>query len=441
MSNAVSSATAMAASPDIARRTMRKVELRLVPFCMLLFVVSFVDRINVSFAALKMNKALAIGNEAFATGVGLFFIGYFLFEVPSNLILHRVGARRWISRIVIGWGALTALHALVVGTGSFYSLRFLLGLAEAGFAPGLLFYFTQWFPQQYRGAIMSRYLTASAIAIIVGAPMSTSLFHLDGLFGIADWQWMFLVEGALGVGLGLITLFYLPDRPETAGWLSDEERRWLTGAIETQRRATAGLQGFAPALRDARVWVLTFMFFTFGISSYGVIFWIPQIIKQIPGISTDAVGWTTSAIWICAIIAMTLVGRNSDRTNERYLHFAASMVIGALGLIGSVLVGDPVVALVLIGIGAVGIWCGLGVFWTIPQQLFSGAAAAGCIALINATGNLGGYVGPKLMAFSKDSFGSFATGLVALGVIMIAGAAAALVMKAATRGTTANAGL
>jgi sugar phosphate permease len=415
---------------DIAAATMRKVSWRIVPFCILLFIVAFVDRINVGFAALEMNHALGIGSEAFGLGVGLFFIGYFLFEIPSNLILQRVGARIWIGRIVISWGALTALHVFVAGPQSFYLLRFLLGLAEAGFAPGLLFYFTLWFPSQYRGAAMSRYLTASAIAVVVGAPFSTSLFHLSGLLGLAGWQWMFLIEGGLGLVLGLVTLGYLTDRPEDAGWLTPEERQWLTAALAREpARHIPGAAAFRTALADPRAWVLTFMFFCFGLSSYGIIFWIPQIVKQLSGLSNTAVGFVTALPWLAAVVVMTLVGKSSDRHNERHLHFAASFAVGAVGLIGSVLVADPIVAMIFIGLGAVGIWSGLGVFWTMPPLLFTGPAVAGCFALINSIGNLGGFVGPYTMGLARSASGSFSTGLIGLAGFLIAGAIAAVLLK------------
>jgi ACS family tartrate transporter-like MFS transporter len=322
MSNTVSSAAGTLSESDLGRTTIRKVERRLVPFCMLLFIVSFLDRINIGFAALQMNKQMSIGAAAFGAGVGLFFIGYFLFEVPSNLILHRVGARRWISRIVISWGATTALHVFITGVKSFDALRFLLGLAEAGFAPGLLYYFTGWFPAQYRGAVMARYLTASAIAIIIGAPLSTSLFHLGGIFRLAGWQWMFLIEGGLGVALGIVTLFYLTDKPQDAAWLAADERNWLVTAMATQSRHVVEFSGFGASLKDVRLWLLTFMFFCFGIASYGLIFWIPQIIHQLSGLSSDGIGVVAALPWIAAIIAMTIVGKSSDQRQERYLHFA-----------------------------------------------------------------------------------------------------------------------
>jgi MFS family permease len=415
---------------DIGPATMRKVGWRIVPFCILLFIVAFIDRINVGFAALEMNHALGIGSEAFGFGVGLFFIGYFLFEVPSNLILQRVGARIWISRIVISWGALTALHVFVVGPQSFYALRFLLGLAEAGFAPGLLFYFTLWFPAQYRGAAMSRYLTASAIAVVIGAPLSTSLFRLSGLLGLAGWQWMFLIEGGLGIVLGIVTLFALTDRPEDARWLSAAERQWLTAALAREpARRLPGAGDFRRALRDWRVWVLTFMFFCFGLSSYGIVFWIPQIVKQLSGLSNTAVGFATALPWLAAIVVMTIVGKSSDRHDERHWHFAGSFLAGAVGLVGSVLVADPIAALAFIGIGAIGIWSALGVFWTMPPLLFTGPAAAGCLALINAIGNLGGFAGPYMMGLAKGTTGSFSAGLIGLAGFLLAGAAAAVLLK------------
>jgi MFS family permease len=421
-------------SGEVSLRTMAKVERRIVPFCILLFVVAFIDRINVGFAALQMNQALGIGSEAFGAAVGIFFIGYFLFEVPSNLILHKVGARRWIARIVISWGALTALHMFIQGPQSFYLMRFLLGLAEAGFAPGLLFYFTLWFPTRFRGRAMSKYLTASALAVIVGAPASTSIFHLSGVLGLAGWQWMFLIEGALGVTLGLITLVYLTDTPKDAKWLEPDERAWLIAAMEREpARQGAHAGDFVAALRDYRVWVLTFMFFCFGLSSYGVIFWLPQIVRQMSGLSNTAIGFVTALPWIAACVVMVLVGRSSDRHAERHYHFAASFVLGAVGLIGSVMVSDPVVAMVFISLGAIGMWSGLGVFWTIPPQLFSGTAIAGCLALINSIGNLGGFFGPTMMGWAKANTGSFSAGLIGLGVFLLLGAGAALWLKQATR--------
>jgi MFS family permease len=425
-------------SADIGRITMGKVHRRIVPFCILLFVVAFIDRINVGFAALQMNQALAIGSEVFGAGVGIFFIGYFLFEIPSNLILHRVGARVWISRIVISWGLLTMLHVFITGMWSFYILRFLLGLAEAGFAPGLLFYFTLWFPAQYRGVALSRYLTASAIAVVIGAPFSTSLFQLSGLLGLAGWQWMFLIEGGLGILLGLITLVYLTNKPDEARWLTAEERQWLVSAMEREpARRAPGAGDFRKALGDYRVWVLTFIFFCFGIASYGIIFWIPQIVKQLSGFSNISTGYVTALPWIAAIIVMTLVGKSSDKYGERHLHLAGSFIVGAIGLAGSVLVTDPMIALLFIGLGAVGIWSALGVFWTIPPQLFSGTALAGCLALINSIGNLGGFVGPYAMGVAKANTGTFSTGLVGITCVLVAGAVAAVILKQATRRTFA----
>jgi sugar phosphate permease len=419
---------------DIAQRTISKVQRRILPFCIILFIVSFIDRINVGFAALEMNRTVGIGSEAFGAGVGLFFIGYFLFEIPSNLVLQRVGARVWIARIVISWGALTALHMFIVGPQSFYILRFLLGLAEAGFAPGLLYYLTLWFPSAHRGVAMSRYLTASAIAVVIGAPFSTSLFHLAGLWGLASWQWMFLIEGGLGVVLGVATLWLLTDRPEQASWLTGEERAWLLDALAREpARHKPGAGDLKAALRDIRVWVLTFMFFCFGLASYGIVFWIPQIVKQLSGISNVNTGFVTALPWVAAIVVMILVGRSSDRHNERHLHFAGSFVVGAIGLLGSVTVTDPILAIVFIGLGAVGIWSALGVFWTIPQQLFTGAAAAGCLALINSIGNLGGFVGPYMMGVAKGMTGNFSAGLIGLAGFLVIGAIAAVALKQATR--------
>jgi sugar phosphate permease len=417
-------------SEDVGRATMRRVERRIVPFLILLFIVSFIDRINVGFAALEMNRTLGIGSAAFGFGVGIFFIGYFLFEIPSNLILHRVGARVWIARIVISWGALTAAHVFIRGPESFYLLRFMLGLAEAGFAPGLLFYLTLWFPSEYRGAVMSRYLTASAIAVVIGAPLSTTLFRLGGVLGLAGWQWMFLIEGGLAVVLGLVTLRVLTDRPAEAGWLAPAQRQWLLAAMEREpSRRSPAAGDFRAALADGRIWVLTFMFFCFGLSSYGIIFWMPQIVRQLTGLSSTAIGFVTALPWLAAVIVMTLVGRSSDRHNERHLHFAASFVVGAIGLAGSVLAGNPLIAMLFIGLGAAGIWSALGVFWTMPAQLVSGTAAAGSLALINAIGNLGGFVGPYLMGLAKGSSGSFSSGLIGLAVCLVVGAVAAVLLK------------
>jgi predicted MFS family arabinose efflux permease len=245
---------------------------------------------------------------------------------------------------------------------------------------------------------------------------------------------MFLIEGGLGIALGLVTLRYLTDRPEQAQWLTAEERQWLVAALEREpARRSEGAGDFRAALLDARVWLLTFMFFCFGLSSYGIIFWIPQIVKQMSGLSNTTVGFVTAIPWIAAIVVMTLVGQSSDRHNERHLHFAASFVVGAIGLIGSVLIADPFVAMGFIGLGAVGIWSALGVFWTIPPTLFTGAALAGCLALINSVGNLGGFVGPYAMGLMKASTGTFVTGLIGLGCVLLAGAAASVLLKRAKR--------
>jgi MFS family permease len=384
-----------------------------------------------------MNKDLGISPEAFGFGAGIFFVGYLLFEVPSNMILQKVGARVWIGRIVISWGAITALHIFATGPTSFAALRFLLGLAEAGFAPGLLYYFTLWFPSSHRGAIMSRYLTASAIAVIVGAPLSTSILGLNGLLGLAGWQWMYLVEGGLGVVLGIVTLFYLTDNPKEAGWLTAAERNWLVATLEAEPAThTVGMSGVWKAFGDARVWVLTFMFFTFGIASYGLIFWIATIVRQVPGLSTtglfSGVALVTSALWIFAIIVMVLVGKSSDAMRERHFHFAGAFIVGAIGLIASVNIADPVIATCCLGVAAAGMWSGLGVFWTMPQQIFKGSAAAACLALVNSVGNLGGYFGPQFMGFAKGSYGNFNAGLVALAIAMILGAVASVLLKLVT---------
>jgi sugar phosphate permease len=418
---------------DLGRTVLRKAEMRLVPFAILLFVVSFIDRINAGFAAPALGKDLGITPSQFGFGAGIFFIGYLLFEVPSNMILQKVGARRWIGRIVISWGLITALHVFTAGATSFAWLRFFLGLAEAGFAPGLLYYFTLWFPSSHRGAIMSRYLTASAIAVIVGAPLSTSIFALNGVLGLAGWQWMFLVEGGLGVVLGIITLFYLTDNPNEAAWLNETERTWLTTTLDREPAThSAGVSGAVMAFRDARVWVLTFMFFTFGIASYGLIFWIATIVKQVPGLTLTGTGLVTSALWIVAIIVMVIVGKSSDHFRERHFHFAAAFVVGAIGLIASVSTADPIVATCFLGLAAAGMWSGLGVFWTMPQQIFKGSAAAACLALVNSIGNLGGFFGPYFMGLAKDYSGTFTTGLIGLAVVMILGAVASIGLKLTT---------
>jgi len=413
-----------------AESVMHKVSWRLIPFMVLLYFVAFLDRVNVGFAALTMNKDLGLTATVFGNGAGIFFIGYFIFEVPSNVALEKFGARMWIARIMITWGIISGLMALTTGPISFYTLRFLLGIAEAGFFPGMILYLTYWFPSAYRAKIVGCFLLAIPISSIIGAPISTALLGTS-ILGLKGWQSLFILEALPALVLGVVVLFYMTDRPEKAHWLTPAERDWLSRVLQAERKTRESVHHYTlgQALMNPRVVLFGLMYFGIVIGLYGFSFWLPQIIKGFGGLSNWQVGLITMIPSAFAAAAMYLWGRHSDKTGERVWHVFLPAIIGGTSLaISGFLTGTPALALVALTIGAMGIYAALPTFWTLPTAMLSGTAAAGGIALINSIGNLGGYFGPSFMGYLKDWTKSHTYGLIGLGACMAMSGFLALAM-------------
>src|SRR4051812_25374481 len=397
----------------VASRAIRRVRLRLVPFLALLYFVAYLDRVNVGFAALQMNAALGLSPTDYGRGAGIFFLGYFLFEVPSNLALARIGARVWIARIAIVWGLVSIAAMFAAGPRSFAALRFLLGAAEAGFFPGIVFYFTYWFPARERARAVAQFSMASMAAGIVGAPLSGALLSLRGAGGLDGWQWLFLVEGVPAVALGIVALFYLTDGPAHAPWLPDDERAWLVDALQRERETSprAHAHTIRAGLLDPAVWRLAAVLFLIVTSGYGFSFFLPQTVKRLSGASDLAVGMWTAVPFLVAAIGMITIAAHSDRTGERRLHVAACAALAAAGLASSSFTSAPLLALAALAIGAIGLYSATPPFWSLPTAFLRGDGAAAGIGLINSVGNLGGFVGPYLMGWLQDVSGDFRLGL------------------------------
>jgi MFS transporter, ACS family, tartrate transporter len=408
----------------LEQATLAKVTRRLLPFLVVCYFVAYLDRVNVSFAALTMNRDLGLSQTAYGFGSGIFFLAYFVFEVPSNLMLNRFGARRWIARIMITWGLLSGAMAFIGGETGFYVVRVLLGAAEAGFFPGIIFFLTLWFPSLYRARIVGYFMAAIPMSSVIGAPLSGQLLGLDGVWGFHGWQWMFLAEAAPALLLSVAVLFYLTDRPEEAAWLSAEERSWLVDRLarERRRRASAGPRGVAQA---SRVLALSVVYFGCVASNYGLGFFLPQIVKAF-GLSNAETGWVSALPYVVGAIGIVLWSRRSDRLHERRFHIAFPLLVAATGLAASTLTDDPVLRMAAFSVAGFGIYACLGVFWTLPTAFLSGAAAAGGIAVVNSIGNLAGFAGPFVMGWVKDATGSYTIGLLGLGAVALIAMAVAL---------------
>jgi ACS family tartrate transporter-like MFS transporter len=412
--------------------TLRAVSRRLIPFLFLLYVVSFLDRVNVGFAALEMNRDLGLSPAVYGFGAGIFFIGYSLFEVPSNLILARVGARRWIARIMITWGIIAAGMMFVRGPLSFYALRFLLGIAEAGFFPGIIFYLSEWFPADVRARAIARFMTAIPVSAVIGGPISGALLGLSGRLGLTGWQWLFLLEGLPAVVLGVAVLRYLPDGPEGAAWLAPEQRRWLVERLSTERDSCVARHGFSVirALSSGVVWqmgLLVFLSVSFG--QYALALWLPQIVRGFSGLSNLQVGFVSAIPNLVAVIAMVIVAAHSDRTGERCLHIAAASAVAAVGFLGCAFVQSPAFAVMFLSLAAAGLLSAHGPFWPLPSKFLTGSAAAGGIALINSLSNLSGFAGPYAIGLLNGASGNFRSGLLLLAFVPLAGMALALRLR------------
>lgn len=408
----------------VGRTTLAKITLRLIPFMFVLYIVAFLDRVNVGFAALQMNEDLGFSDTVYGIGAGIFFIGYFIFEIPSNLILEKVGARIWIARIMLTWGIISSAMFLIGGETSFYILRFLLGVAEAGFFPGMILYLTYWFPARERARRVALFMTAIPISGVFGSPLSGAILTLDGFAGLAGWQIMFLAEGIPAVLLGIVVLRFLPDGPDEAGWLEPEERSWLRGALERENRIKSehGEYTTRQALTNGKVWLLSAIYFGVVTSVYGASLWLPLIIEDLSGFGTFAVGLLGAIPYLAGAIGMVLFARHSDATGERRWHVAVAAFIATVGLVLTGATASPVVEMAALTLAALGIYSMLATFWSLPTAFLSGTAAAAGIALINSVGNLGGFVGPYVVGFLSDSTGSFYAGLLLLAsLILVAG--------------------
>jgi ACS family tartrate transporter-like MFS transporter len=422
------------------RAVLRKVGWRLLPFLFLLYVVNILDRGNVSFARLHMLEDMGLSDRSvqeavYGFGAGLFYVGYFVFEIPSNLILRRVGARRWLGRILITWGLVTAATLLVSAPVWFYLLRILLGLAEAGFFPGMILYLTYWFPAHERARVVGLLMAGSPLTGVLQGPLAGAILqYLNGWGGLAGWQWLFLLEGAPAVLLGFVTLRYLTDRPAQAGWLAPAERDWLAahvGLEEQERERRHGLT-LLGALVHRRVWLLTALYFTIAVGANAFGFYLPTLLKdRFPGRGDFEIGLLSAIPNVCAALAMVLNGFHSDRTGERRWHVAVPAFVAAAGwALCARAGGSPLLSLLALTLAQVGCMCMLPAFWTLPTAFLTGAAAAGGIALINSVGNFGGLTGPNILGQSAALTGSFTGGLVILAMVLALGGLLALGVRA-----------
>lgn len=413
----------------LGESVVSQVTWRLVPFLFLLYIVAYLDRINVGFAALQMQQQLGFNDAVYGLGAGMFFAGYFVFQVPSNLILQRVGARRWISVLMIFWGIISSSMIFVTTARSFYVLRFLLGLAEAGFFPGVILYLRNWFPPTARARTVARFMTAAPLSGVVGGPISGALLglHLGRLEG---WQWLFLMEGLPAILLGAVVWFFLTDRPEEASWLGEEQRGWLIGALaaENASHPTPDQGNFASAFVNWKIWLLIVVYFGLCAGSYGISLWLPNLIRSLSGLSNFLIGLLSAIPYIAAAITMVVVGHHSDHTGERRWHVAVPAFLGGLGLGIAAYSSSVAPAIVAISLAVLGVFCMLGPFWAIPTSLLNTTAAAAGIAFINSVGNLGGFFGPYIIGVVRHSSGGFRGGLLVLGAILLLGSGLVLLV-------------
>ena len=405
----------------IEQTAMRKIYLRLLPFAVVGYLLAYIDRINGSFAALTMRGDLDMSATAYGFAVGTFYWGYFIFEVPSNIVLEKVGARLWIARIMITWGILAGVTAMVTGATSFGVVRFLLGVAEAGFFPGLLLYFTYWFPTYHHARIVSGFLVGLPIAVAAGAPVSTALLGLDGMFGLKGWQIMYIAEGVPTVLLGFITFFVLTDRPAQAKFLTDAEKAWLTAKLASERDAKEAVKKFSvmQGFFDPKVLLLALNYFGIVVASLGILFFVPQIIKSIGVTDNMTVGWLTMIPYISGGIGLVGWGLVSDRMNERRWNLLGACVVSTVGLVIAGMTIGSWWAMVGLSIATFGFYGSKGPFWSMPPMFMTGTAAAASIAWINSIGNLGGFFGPWYVGVIKDWSGSYAGGLYGLAFLCL----------------------
>ncbi|MCQ8828292.1 MFS transporter [Streptomyces malaysiensis] len=419
-----------AETPALARENAvyRKVVRRIVPFLILCYVASYLDRVNVGFAKLQMSDDLGFSEAAYGLGAGLFFIGYFLLEVPSNLMLQRVGARTWIARIMISWGLVSAAFMFVTNEATFYVLRFLLGAAEAGFYPGVILYCTYWFPSHRRARVIAMFMSAIPVAGIFGNPLSGWIMdHFQGVNGWRGRQWMFLLEAAPALVIGVITLFYLDDDVRGAKWLTDEEKAVVERAVADDTAHQTVRSRVRDAFREPRVWLMCLIYFCFVMGQYALTFWMPSFVKSTGIEGNYAIGVLSAVPFLAALVAMNLFGRSADRRRERRWHLVIPSLMGAVGFsLAAVWNGSTALSLTALSVAAAGVLTCAPLFWSLPTAFLGGTAAAAGLAIINSVGNLAGFVSPYMIGAIKDATGSASIPMYVLAFTLVAGAAAVL---------------
>jgi len=415
---------------DIEKQTMDKVTWRLVPFLMLCYFIAYLDRVNIGFAGASMSKDLGLTAAAFGGAAGIFFIAYFFFEVPSNLALDRFGARLWIARIMLTWGIITGAQAFVQGELSLNIVRLLLGVAEAGFFPGIIFFLTLWFPSRYRARIVGLFMFAIPISTVIGAPISGFILNLEGFQGLHGWQWMFIIEALPALVMSIVVYFYLTDRPKDALWLAPAERQWLQDRLDAERatRERHGAMSWFRSMLDPRVIALGFVYMGCNIPQYGLSFFLPQIVKAFGGLNNVEIGVITALPYAVGAVGMIFWSRHSDKTGERKWHAVIPLGIIVVGLALAAVMPDPTLKMACLCVAGFGFFAVLPVFWTLPTTFLSGAGAAAGIAAVNSIGNLGGFFGPKVFGWLKDTTGADYASLMFLAACAVIGAVIVLVL-------------
>ena len=419
-----------AAENAIESRTIQKLQIRLIPYLFLLYVVAMIDRVNIGFAQLTMNKDLGLSSQQFSIAAGIFFIGYFLFEIPSNLILHKVGARVWIARILLSWGLVASLTGLVQSVHQLYAARVVLGFAEAGYYPGIVLYLTYWFRQKEQARVLSLFLTGFAVNSILGSPTSGFILQHVHWLGVASWRWLFVLEGLPAIALGFFTYLVLPNRPSEAKFLTAEEKEWLQTELQREdARKPPGRHSALEGITNLRVWHLAAIYFTMMIGAYTLSFYAPKLVESLSSeYSYSFVGYLVMIPYLVALAGMILVGRSSDRRLERRYHAAACLLVGAIGFLSLSWLHSPFVTIVLLSLLTIGYCSSLGPFWAMPSEFLTGFSAASGIAFINSVGNLGGFFGPSMVGFITQKTGKLYGGLAFAGAFMLVAAMLVLIL-------------
>ena len=424
----------------VESKTIQKLQIRLIPYLFLLYVVAMIDRVNIGFAGLTMNKDLGLTSQQFSIAAGIFFIGYFLFEIPSNLILHKVGARVWIARILLSWGLVASLTGLVQSVHQLYAARVLLGFAEAGYYPGIVLYLTYWFRQREQARVLSLFLTGFAVNSVVGSPISGFILQHVHWLGVATWRWLFILEGLPAIGLGFFTYLVLPNRPREAKFLTGEEKEWLQGELAREEgQKPQGRHSAMEGIANFRVWHLALIYFGMMIGSYTLSFYAPKLVESLSSeYSYSLVGSLVMIPYLVALIGMIFVGRSSDRRMERRYHAAACLVVGGIGFLSLGRIHSPFVTMTLLTLLAIGYCSSLSPFWAMPSEFLTGFSAASGIAFINSVGNLGGFFGPSMVGFITQKTGTLYGGLAFAGISLVVAAALVILLPRAAP-TAANA--